>query len=261
MNWNPLKRLSLLKHKPELDSTTQNASEQLERLVTEFEAAENVTKALGQSVKRLLDQILCMGKFEVSLTSDISTSNVFNENESMHQILDEWNSMATVNNTIGDEYVIGLQKNLVEPLKQLKTAFAELRAQIRLHDAVQLDVIKFQRKVASYTDKDRTGANLVKLQENKQALAASQVEFAKQTQQLVNDLSKFLAGLEKLKPLLEGFIGAELAWVQACKRTLDQRPHLVAGAKHQSQSERLKSIDDKLSKLSSLGICGAETSK
>lgn len=258
MNWNPLKRLSLLKLqlRPDLDSTTQSASEQLERLVADFDSAENVVKSLLQSTKKLLDQILCMGKFELQLTEELSSSNTFINDDFMRTVIEEYNSLAFVNNTVGDEYVISLQKTLIEPLKQLRQAFTELRAQIRLHDAVQLDVIKFQRKVASYGDKEKTGTNLVKLQESKQALVASQKEYAKQTQQLVNDLTKFLSGsVEMLRPLLEGFIAAEVAWVRACKRTLDSKSHIITTTEVQSQPERLKSIEDSFKALGSLSIC------
>lgn len=239
-----------------MDPTTQSASEQLEKLVAEFDSCENVTKSLQQSAKKLLDQILCMGKFELNLTDELSSSNIFVNDDFMRIVIEEWHSMAFVNNTVGDEYVISLQKTLVEPLKQLKQAFAELRAQIRLHEAIQLDVIKFQRKVSSYGDKEKTGSNLVKLQENKQALAASQKEYSRQTQQLVNDLTKFMSGsIEMLRPLLEGFIAAEIAWIQACKRTMDGKSHIIMTTEVQSQPDRLKSIEDSFKALGALSIC------
>lgn len=254
MNWNPLRRLAL--NQAELDSTTQNANETLEKLVAEFDSAENVTKSLYQAAKKLPDHILCTGKFETKLTDDLSSSNIFANDELMRGIVEEWHSFAFVTNTVGDEYVITLQKTLIEPLKQLKQAFAELRAAIRLHDSIQFDVIKFQRKVASYSDKEKTGANLVKLQESKQALAASQNEFAKRTQILVNDLSKFLAGsLEMFQPLLEGFIAAEVAWVRACKRNMDSKSQINTSTDLETQSVRLKKIEDSFKSLGSLSIC------
>lgn len=255
MSWNPLRRLPSIQ-KPELDSLTQNANETLERLVVEFDSAENVTKALYQAAKKLPDHILCTGKFETKLTDDLSSSDVFMNDEYMRTIVEEWHSFAFVSNTIGDEYVITLQKTLIEPLKQLKNAFSELRSAIRLHDSIQFDVIKFQRKVASYNEKEKTGANLVKLQESKQALAASQREFAKRTQILVNDLSKFLAGsVEMLQPLLEGFIAAEVAWVRACKRSLESKSHLNNTTALEVQSDRFKTIEDTFKSMASLSIC------
>lgn len=258
MNWNPLKRLSLLKlqNRSDWDPNTLNASEQLERLIADFDRSENVTKSLHQSSKKLLDQILCVGKFELTLTEDLSTSDVFSNDDSMRVAIEEWNSMASVNNSIGDEYVISLQKTVIDPLKHLRQAFLELRAQIKLHDAIQLDVIKFQRKVVSCSDKEKTGANLVKLEESKQALAASQREYTKQTQQLVNDLSKFLsASVEMLRPLFEGFIAAEFAWIRACKRTMDTKSRLISTLDNQRQSDRLKSIEDSFKALGTLSIC------
>lgn len=255
MNWNVLKKLPLI-HRPDLDSSTQNANETLEKLVAEFDSAENVTKSLYQVVKKLPDHILCMGKFETKLTDDLSSSNLFVNDEFMRSIVEEWHSFAFVSNTVGDEYVITLQKTLIEPLKKLKQAFAELRSAIRLHDSIQFDVIKFQRKVASYNDKERTAANLVKLKENQQALGASQREFSKRTQQLVNDLSKFLSGsVEMLQPLLEGFIAAEVAWIRACKLSLDSKNQLTSINTFETHSDRLKTIDESFKNIGSLSIC------
>lgn len=257
MSWNPLKRLSLShQQKPELDSVTRCANEQLEKLVAEIDISGNIVKSLQQSTKKLSDQILCMGKFEAKIADELSGSNLFLEDEQMRTVIEEWHSLAFVLNTVGDEYVISLQKTIIEPLKQLKRAFVELRAQIRLHDSVQLDVIKFQRKVASYNDKEKTGANLVKLQENKQALAASQREFAKRTHLLLKDLGNFLNGsVEMLQPLLEGFVAAEVAWIRACKRSIDTRSHITQATEAQNQSDRLKKIEESFKSLNGLSIC------
>lgn len=256
MNWNPLRKFSSLQ-RPELDSSTQNANEALEKLVAEFDSAENVTKSLHQAAKKLPDHILCMGKFENKLTDDLSTSNLFaDQDDYMRSIIEDYHSFAFVSNTIGDEYVVGIQKNLIEPLKQLKQAFGELRSAIRLHDSIQLDVIKFQRKVASYGDREKTGANLVKLQDSKQALAASQREFAKRTQILVNDLSKFLTGsMEMLQPLLEGFIAAEVAWVRACEKSMETKSNLIAASQSHTQQDRVKNIEETFKRMSALSIC------
>lgn len=262
MIWNNLRKLSLMQ-RPEMDTMTQNANETLEKLINEFESAENITKSLHQAAKKLPDHILCTGKFETKLSDELLSSNLFAHDEFMRGIIDEWHSFAFVSNTIGDEYVITTQKTLIEPLRQLKQAFGELRTAIRLHDSIQFDVIKFQRKVASYSEKEKTGANLVKLEETKQALAASQREFARRTQLLINDLSKFLKGsVDMMKPLLEGFIAAEVAWIRACKKTIDSKPsissitggHSVNGELG-GPSARSKAIDEKIQALSSLTIC------
>lgn len=259
MNWNPLRRLPL-NQRPELDSATQSANEALEKLIADFDSAENITKLLYQSAKKLPDHILCTGKFETKLTDEISSSNIFSNDEFMSSIVEEWHNFAFVTNAIGDEYVITLQKSLIEPLKQLRQAFSDLRAQIRLHETIQFDVVKYQRKVASYSDKEKTGANLVKLEESKQAFAASQKEFSRRTQMLVNDLTKFLAGsVEMLQPLLEGFIAAEVAWIRASKRCIESKTHITSATNLESQQERSKSIEDTFKRISALSICSNES--
>lgn len=254
MSWNLFKRSSLFQHRTELESSTK--SEQLERLVAEFDSAENVTKSLQQSAKKLLDQLLCMGKFETKLTDELSAANIFENDELMKSVIEEWHSFAFVSNTIGDEYVISLQKTLIEPLKQLKQAFADLRVKIRLHDAIQLDVIKFQRKLASYSEHEKTGTNLVKMKRVEESLNASRKELAYQTKSLVDDLSHFLTGsIEMLTPLLEGFIAAEVAWVRACNRSMDSRSQIASTTEMLTSSDRMKNIEDSFRALGVLSIC------
>lgn len=256
MSWNLLKRVPTIHHRPEFDPMTQSANETLGRLIVEFDGAENIVKSLSQAVKKLPDHILCMGKFETKLTDELTSSNLFTFDDNMRNILEEWHSLAFTTNNIGDEYVISVQKTLIEPLKQMRQAFAKLRVAIRLHDSIQMDVAKFQRKVSSYNDKEKTAANLVKLQEAKQALSACQQEYIRRTQELINDLGKFLAGsVEMLRPLLEGFIAAEVAWIRACKCSLDTRSHLISEVDRRSQSDRLKDMEDSFRSLSALSIC------
>lgn len=239
-----------------MDSHVQNANEHLEKLVAEFDSAENVTKSLYQAAKKLPDHILCMGKFESKVTEDIVRSNLFVNDQSMRNIIEEWCSFATVSTSIGDEYVLSVQKSLIEPLKQLRQAYAGLRSAIRMHDSIQLDVIKFQRKVAQLSEKEKTGPNLVKLQEVKQSLAASQKEFARRTDLLVQDLTIFMAGsVEMLRPLLEGFIAAEIAWIRATKRSFDTKRDISDACQSQGQADRLRGIESTFKKLSTLAIC------
>lgn len=254
MNWNPLRKSTL--NRPVLDPTTQNANLALERLISDFEAAENATKSLYLAVKKLPDTILCTGKFETKLTDELSSSNIFTNDESMRSLMDEWHSFAFQSNTIGDEYVISLQKTLIDPIKRLKQAFAGLRLAIKQHDSKQMQLSKWQRKVACHSEKERTGANLVKLEQSKKMLATSQNEFARSTQILLNDLSKFITGsLEMLKPLLEAFIAAEVAWVKACKQSLDSKEQVIRTIEQMSASERIRNIEDSMKRMSSLSIC------
>lgn len=254
MNWKLLRKSTL--NRVELDPSIQNANLALDRLLTEFEAAESATKSLYLAVKKLPDHVLCTGKFEVKLTDELASSNLFSQDESTRCIIEDWHSFASQSSTIGDEYVITLQKTLIDPIKRLKKAFAELRAAIKIHDSKQLDLIRCQKKVSSYVDKEKTGANLVKLEESKKMLSSAQNNFARSTQVLLNDLSKFITGsVEMLKPLLEAFIAAEVSWVKACKNSLDSKSQMINTIQQISPTERSKTIENSMRRLGSLSIC------
>lgn len=254
MNWNPLKRPSL--NRPALDPSTQNANLALERLLNEFDSAENTAKSLYISVKKLPDHLLCAGNFEIKLTDELLTSSLFANDEFMRNVIEDWNSFTLQSNTIGDEYVINIQKTLIDPIKRLKLAFSGLRSAIKLHESKQFNLIKHQKRVASLSDKEKTGPNLVKLEQSKKLLSNAQSDFAHSTQVLLNDLSKFITGsVEMLKPLLEAFIAAETAWVKACQQSLESKSDLTTNMEEQNVADRLKSINDTMNRINTLSIC------
>lgn len=258
MNWNPLRRLILLQQMP-TDPAIRQANSTLDRLIIEFDSAENVIKQLSQSIKKLSDEILCMARFESKLFDDIVGSKLFDSDQSVKQTLEDWQSFTVQSSQIGDEYVIHLQRSLLDPIKKLQQTFKDLKLAIRFHEKLNLTVSKYQRRVTQYSDKTKTGTTVVKLEESKRALTIAQGEFARNSQVLVNDLSKFLSGsVEMLRPLLEGFMAAEVAWIQACKQSLDGKVNSTA--QNQSVSgvglaDRLKDMQESFKSLGSLSIC------
>lgn len=258
MSWSSLRSLTLRHNRADLDPVCQSENELLDRLVSEFETVEGVAKTINQAARKLSAQILCTSRFELSLTNNLSyRTSLFMQDNFMRDILDGWSSFASTSQQLGDEYVLSLKKSLIEPLQLMQRAFHELRAKIKTHNNLELIVIKLQRKVANYHDKERTGSNLVKVQEIRKMLAVRRQEFSRLTQQLVASLSRFLTeSLLTLRPMLEEFIAAELAWIHSSKRSMERRlfsPFQCDWV--QSQGARNRSMEDSMRALGSLSIC------
>lgn len=235
MSWNPFKRSistsSRLNQPQDLDQATVNASLALGKLLTQFELAESSLKAFYSSVKKVQDHILCTGKFETKLTSELASSRLHIEDENdddycqtMDMAIASWRSIALASNTLGENFVITLQRYVIDPMKQLKQAFIDLRVAIRLHDMKQNQIVRLQRKVSKYSEKKKTGKNLVQFEEAKRQLSQAEGDYSQNIQILLNDLTKFLSGSTKLrKPLVEAFAGAELAFMESSKKIVDEQ--------------------------------------
>lgn len=253
-----LRGFSTRRRQCQLDPSTDNANEHLDQLIGNLESNEHVSKTIQQSATKLIDEVLLLGKLETNLTHDLTCkTNIFICDERIRDILEDWYSFAGIQNNLTSEYVITLKKNLIEPLKLLKHAFDEIKTQIRANCALQLVVIKLQRKMAGFVDRPMTGKNLVKKQELRRTLITTQTEYAKQTQKLINDLTKFSSGgMEMLTPLLSRFLSSEIVWVHSSKRAIQLQTYcLDSSYLHENPADRIRTIDDTMRSLDALSIC------
>lgn len=233
----------------------QLEKDQLDNMIEELESVENLAKSTHQSARNLAKQTLGVSKIELTMANNISNHiKIFTNDDMMCNLLEECNSYAHMSNSCNKEFAMSLKRALMEPLELLKRAMNEVRAEMRVYNSLELEVIKLQRKIAAHSDKERTGPNLVKLQEMKLALAVRKNEFTKLTQQLVAKLSKFLTSTkELLNSCIKGFIAAELAWMHSCERAINRKPfmNIPAGI----EPDRVKFMGDSLRALDSLSIC------
>jgi hypothetical protein len=249
-----VRMLTLRRNQIEVDQVCQLEKDQLDKLIIELESVENVAKSVHQSVKNLTKQMLCTGKVECTLTSDLlNQAKIFGDDDAMNNLLEECNSFAQTNNASGKEFITSLKKAVLVPLELLRRAMNEVRAELRIYNSLEMQVTKLQRKVTAHSDKERTGPNLVKLQEMKLALAVRRNEFTKLTQQMLVKLSKLLsASVELLNSCIKGFIAAELSWKCLCKQAMCRA---FSKLPTDLESNRVKSMGESMKALNALSIC------
>lgn len=230
MSWNFLRKpvSSKLYQPQDLDQATINANLALSVQLTEFNAAETCLKGLYTSIKKIQDNILCTGKLETKLTGDLINAKLYIERDddqddsqelTMDEAIETWRQIALSSYSLDENYVITLQRYVIDPMKRLKQAFTDLRLAIRTHEMKQNNLNKWQRKVTKYGDRRRTGNNLVRVEEAKRQLSLAEGEFSQSSQRLLEDLSHFLSGGTELRrPLLEAFAEAEIAFMEASRR-------------------------------------------
>lgn len=197
-----------------------------------------------------------MNKVESKITNDLSSSNQFTDDQNLRNILEKWHSFACDSNAAGEDYVVALQKVLLNPLKQMRQAFADMRNAIKTRESVHSDMLKFQKKVIYYNEREKTGTNLVKLEESRQAFNSSQSEYTRRTEALTKELSHFLSGTVSLfQPSLEGYITSEIGWIHNCQTSFDNQLNLPAIKQDQSVVELSKTIEENFVNMSKLSIC------
>lgn len=258
-SWNILKK-AVRRFKPDFDYRTQEASQILDRLIVEFDGIENAVRSLNQTAKKIPDILLAQNKFDLKLVEDLSNARLFDSDEQMKNVIEEWHKIASDANSIGDDYIITLQKTFNNSIKQLRQSFAEMKSAIRLREAIYSDVIKYSRKVVLYEEREKTGTNMVKLAEAKQDLIASQEEFSKRTFALTSELSKFLhSGIDMFHPSLEAFIASEMVWIRTCQRSINNQPTINEAIRYEREvGSRKRIIDESFERLNSLSIMNNE---
>lgn len=279
MSWNFLRKpvSSKLYQPQDLDQATINANLALSVQLTEFNAAETCLKSLYTSIKKIQDNILCTGKLETKLTTDLVNAKLYIERDddqddsremTMDEAIETWRTIALSSYSLNENYVISLQRYVIDPMKRLKQAFTDLRLAIRAHEVTQNNLNKWQRKVSKYGDKRRTGNNLVRVEEAKRQLSLAQGEFSRSSQRLLEDLSHFLSGSPELRrPLVEAFAEAEVAFMEANRRivksqmrnesrlaSMKGRSKFASSASFSSRHSLVQS-NDCFRKLDQLSIC------
>ncbi|KAG9509332.1 Bridging integrator 3-like protein [Fragariocoptes setiger] len=249
MSWNPLKRDTSKSTRSDGETST-GASTELDKLIHDFEATENKLKLLYNHAKHVPDTLLLMNKFEKQITENLSSS----PDPRFLPIIEEYHSFACQAEEIGEDLVITFQKVLLGPLKEIKQAFVELRQAIKHRDNVKNDVERFQKKISTLQNKEKTGTNLVKLEECKQTLMASQKEAARYENILHTELTKFLTGIVSLfQPSLEAFVRSEILWIQTSDKLISSQLNISREC-DKSMQELNSAVEDRFSKIDALSI-------
>lgn len=108
---------------------------------------------------------------------DLSNSILCQQNEQMlRSMTEEWHTVNRELKTYSDDLSVSIQRIIVEPIKRLQSAFKEIRGQLKKRDNLHQDIVNNQAKVAKMSKAEKTGANLVKLEQAKQGLLISRYD-------------------------------------------------------------------------------------
>lgn len=224
-------------------------TDEFDRVLRRLSLAEAATNRVKKESKKVNEALLAMNRAEVKLTDDLSNSSLCQQHEpQLRELTEEWHTFNRQLTNCTDDLNINIQLIVLEPVKRLQLAFKEVRALLKKRDHCHSEIESYSNKVAKLSTKEKTGPNLVKLEQIKQQLAAHEQEFAKYNQLIMDQLSPFIdARIDYFQPCLEGLVRAEALYWGDTIGALSNSEKLSA-----VQSERASSWNEYTSKQESL---------
>lgn len=155
-----------------------------------------------------------LNQAERHLANDLSTASVTTLGanfEQLDQLLIRWEVAVETIIKNREDLLKSLNRTVIEPLKEFRIAFAEMKSAIKRYEQLCTDVNRYTAKVAKYSQVERTSTNIMKLNEYESRLRESQQDRDGMKTRLEQELPTFLRKkLEYFQPSLAAFICAHI---------------------------------------------------
>ncbi|CAH1783093.1 unnamed protein product [Owenia fusiformis] len=174
MSWNPFRRSKIEKR---AISTTEER--EFEREVKRIQQLEENSKKLYKELKKYETALDAMTKVESRVSQDVLKVKFKPDesNKGIRNYADEWNRASQRLENQQKVLTFNCHKGVSEPIKKYIGHFPQVYSAIKKREAALHEYNKSQAKVDKYQDKDRTGANVVKLDTYKKGLVRSKDEY------------------------------------------------------------------------------------
>ncbi|XP_041368979.1 bridging integrator 3-like [Gigantopelta aegis] len=205
--WNPFSRHTA----PKKPVTSRTAEREFENKVKKCDELEEVSKKLYKGAKRWMEANNALVKSERKITQDLLLSALCQNEDGLQHQVTEWDHAVTKLDMHMQEMNTVAQKTVIDPMKKFNSIFASVQAAIKKREQSLQEFQKCKAKVDKYSDRDRTGQNIVKLDSSKKMLALAKEDFETQNSQLSEDLPKLYdSRIDYFQPCLEALIKAQV---------------------------------------------------
>ena len=192
--WNPLKKqVGNLAAKPLLTQglTPHEDERKLELAYVQLQDLEESSKKLYKEVKKYEECLTGLQRQEEKMASDLSNSTVCQENPELRRLAEEYSSAVyQLGNTTDDLSVLS-QKTVVDPMKKLVGEFPCIQAAVKKRDLVLQEAIRSQQKHEKMSKLERTGGNIVKMEQAKRGYQLAKDDYDKANRLLLLELPQF----------------------------------------------------------------------
>jgi hypothetical protein len=230
-----------------------------EREVKKLEHLEEVTKVIQKDIKKFTESQTAKAKAETKIVHDLQSSAVCRDNEKLRELTDSWSVAARRLEMLSDELIATTQKAVAEPTKRLGVVFPSVQQAIKKREQSLQEYLKCREKNDKYTARERTGPNLVKLENSRKALAAAKNEFETQNNLLLQELPRlYESRIDYFQPSLQALISAQIKYYSESQRTYSDLCKQLDTANNVTDDSLNRSIQQKLSEIRALSITTAE---
>ncbi|XP_046360512.1 bridging integrator 3-like [Haliotis rufescens] len=251
MSWNPFSRLSA----PKKTVISRTAEREFEKEVKKLEELDEVTRKLYKDAKRLVEANNAVSKSERKLTQDLLTSALCQGEDTLHRNVEEWDHAVVTLDLHSQDLNAATQKTLIDPMKKFNSIFPNVQAAVKKREQSLQEFQKCQAKVDKYQERDRTGQNVVKLDQSKKSLALAKEDFQVQNSALVEDMPKlYESRIDYFHPSLEALIRSQVTHNTEAYKVYSELSSTLCGLKNYTDDEYKSRMQQTLSEIKALSI-------
>lgn len=144
---------------------------------------------------------------------DMTNLNIANTDSNDQEFLcklKQWKDLLQEHSKSCDTLKQACQSQVVEPMKNLNSVFPRVYAAIKRREQICKELFKQQEKLDKAQEKERTGANLVKITELTQAVNTAKQQFQKEHLFLMEELPKFYdSRIDYIGPCINSLIQSQ----------------------------------------------------
>ncbi|WAR21493.1 BIN3-like protein [Mya arenaria] len=251
MSWNPFSRHAGSKK----IVVSRHSEREIEREVKRLDELEEASRKLYKDGRRLCEANNAVGKAEHKLVQGVLSSGLCVEVEGLQHDLETWEGALEDIQRNRQEMNANIQKTMVEPMKKFNAVFPGIQTAIKKREQSLQDYNKKQANFNKYQERERTGANVVKLDTNRKVLDAAQRDFENHDSALRQDLPKFYDGrIDYFKPSFDALVRSQLAYNNEAFRAYTEVSSEMFSNSKCSENERRQRINQTLSEIKALAI-------
>lgn len=204
---------------------------QLNKVDERLQTLDNQCKAIARLGKRLADCTLTLSRYQNKLSDELAASSLCqHHSDQLRNLLQDWRTFDVRCSRAADQRAALLMRTLLEPVKRLRSALAQLKQAARHQQRAHAQLDKCKAKLTRAAERERSAGNLVRLHDTRQQWRRLCTDCAAGSERVLSEVNALAdTRVQYLQPAFEALIKAELLlWADALRAfTIDQP--VVAG--------------------------------
>lgn len=192
---------------PRLNVVSRVQEKEFDSVMRNIEDLENRSRCIVKRSKQLSESSVAVGKAEYKILHNLME---LAEDSNLQRKLACWSESLQAKDKARQDFGNILQRCMIEPMKKYNTSFPGVASASKKREQLIQEVLRQQAKVDKYEGRERTGTNLVRLQEARKALSTAKEEYEAHRKLMLADVPAFYAERVRfMEPCLQAVIQAE----------------------------------------------------